>query len=72
MRSTAPTGLFIRAQLLQAVWGWLSRPVSMLLGWVERLQTSFELVRTTPNDDLLRTSFERSFGVLPYKCMGVR
>ena len=41
------------------------------LGWVERLQTSFELVRTTPNDDLLRTSFERSFGVLPYKCMGV-
>ena len=30
MGSTAPTGLFTRAQLPQAVWGWLSRPVSML------------------------------------------
>ena len=40
------------------------------LCWVERLQTSFELVRTTPNDDLLRTSFERSFGVLPIQMYG--
>eukprot|EP01043_Picozoa_sp_COSAG02_P045100 COSAG02_NODE_4091_length_5797_cov_127.687434_9_plen_79_part_00 len=30
MGSTASMSLAIRAQLPQAVWGWLSRPVSML------------------------------------------
>ena len=56
---------------LKGLWHFELSEGCVLLGWVERLQTSFELVRTTPNDDLLRTSFERLFGVLPYKCMGV-